>query len=313
MKTQHKLFPSIILLCFLFTNGSVQAQEDKPEMIVSPHYFVKNNSFQYLLVQTKLKANRKLQVLPGVVLKLFLDQSIPENLIAKVRTNEKGEAKAVLPITLKALWDSSTTHKFLTVVEATSLEEETTTELEITKAKIVIDTLNENGVKMVTAQVQSYTNNEWIPAKDVEVKLGVRRMSGSNLKMGEDETYTTDSLGEVKEELKVDSLPADNKKGDITLVAWVEDNEQFGNLSIEKAVPWGKYYTQESKFGQRSLWATRDKVPLWLLFMAFSIIAAVWGVIIYLIYLLIRIKKIGDLENKAVKKGNLKFKTEINA
>jgi hypothetical protein len=50
----------------------------------------------------------------------------------------------VLPITLKALWDSTTTHKFLTVVEATSIEEETTTELEITKAKIVIDTLNEN-------------------------------------------------------------------------------------------------------------------------------------------------------------------------
>jgi hypothetical protein len=296
MKTRHKIFSTIILVCFSFTNVSAQAQEEKPEMIVSPHYFVKNNSFQYLQVQTKLKANRKMQVLPGVVLKLFLDQSIPENLIAKVRTNEKGEAKAVLPVALKALWDSSATYKFLTVVEATSLEEETTTELEITKAKILIDTLNEDGVRTVTAQVRSYTNNEWIAAKDVEVKMGVRRMSGSNLKIGEDESYTTDSLGEAKGEFKVDSLPADNKKGDITLVAWVEDNEQFGNLSIEKTVPWGKYFMHENKFGQRSLWATRDKAPLWLLFMAFSIIAAVWGVICYLIYLLIRIKKIGSKE-----------------
>jgi hypothetical protein len=291
----------------------VQAQEEKPGMLVSCHYFVKNNSVQYLLVQTKIKANKKLQVLPGVVLKLFLDQSIPENLIAKVRTNEKGEAKAVLPIVLKALWDSSATHKFLTVVEATSLEEETTTELEITKAKIVIDTLNEDGVKMVTAQVHSYTNNEWIPAKDVEVKMGVRRMSGSNLKMGDEESYTTDSLGEAKGEFKIDSLPADNKKGDVTLVAWVEDNEQFGNLSIEKTVPWGKYYTHESRFGQRSLWATRDKAPLWLLFMAFSIIAAVWGAIIYLIYLLTRIKKLGDLETQEVEKDNQKIKAEVSA
>src|SRR5215203_1110557 len=146
MKTPHKIFPIIILVCLSFT--SVSAQEEKPEMLVSCHYFVKNNSFQYLLVQTKLKANRKMQVLPGVVLKLFLDQSIPENLIAKVWTNENGEARAVLPIALKALWDSSATHKFLTAVEATSLEEETTTELEIAKAKIVIDTLNEEGVKM---------------------------------------------------------------------------------------------------------------------------------------------------------------------
>jgi hypothetical protein len=301
MKTPHKIFSIIILLCFSLTI-TVQAQEEKPEMLVSYHYFVKNNSFQYLLVQTKLKANRKLQVLPGVVLNLFLDEKAPENSIAKVRTNEKGEAKAVLPVALKALWDSSATHKFLAVVEATSLEEETTTELEITKAKIVIDTLNEDGVKMVTAQVQSYSNNEWVPVKDVEVKMGIRRMSGSNLKMGEEESYTTDSLGEVKGEFKVDSLPADNKKGDITLVAWVEDNEQFGNLSIEKTVPWGKYYMHENKFGQRSLWATRDKAPLWLLFMAFSIIAAVWGVICYLIYLLIRIKKIGSKE-KTQSKG----------
>ena len=308
----HKIFSIIILLCFSFTL-TLKAQEEKPEMLVSYHYFVKNNSFQYLLVQTKLKANRKLKVLPGVVLNLFLDEKAPENSIAKVRTNEKGEAKAVLPVKLKALWDSSATHTFLAVVEATSLEEETTTELEITKAKIVIDTLNEDGVKMVTAQVQSYINNEWMPAKDVEVKMGVRRMSGSNLKIGDEESYTTDSLGEAKGEFKVDSLPADNKKGDVTLVAWTEDNEQFGNLSIEKTVPWGKYYTHESKFDQRSLWGTRDKAPLWLLFMAFSIIAGVWGVILYLVYLITRIKKLGTLKNKEVEKSNQKIKTELNA
>ena len=312
MKTAHKIFSIIILLCFSFAITS-KAQEEKPEMLVSYHYFVKNNSFQYLLVQTKLKENRKLKVLPGVVLNLFLDEKAPENSIAKVRTNEKGEAKAVLPVKLKELWDSSATHTFLAVIEATSLEEETTTELEITKAKIVIDTLNEDGVKMVTAQVQSYINNEWVPAKDVEVKMGVRRMSGSNLKIGEEESYTTDSLGEAKGEFKVDSLPADNKKGDITLVAWTEDNEQFGNLSIEKTVPWGKYYTLENKFNQRSLWGTRDKAPWWLLFMAFSIIAAVWGVIFYLVYLITRIKKSGALEKDELKKHNQKIQTELNA
>ena len=311
MKTQalHKIFSIFVLLLFTI---NMQAQDEKPEMLVSCKYFVKNNNFQYLLVQTKLKENRKLQVLPGVVLKLFLDQSIPENLIAKVRTDDKGEAKAVLPVNLKSLWDSSTSHKFLAVVEATSLEEETTTELEISRARIVIDTLNEDGVRTVTAQVQSYTNNEWVAANEVEVKMGVRRMSGSNLKIGDEESYTTDSLGEVKGEFKVDSLPAKNSKGEITLVAWVEDNEQFGSLSVEKTVPWGKYYTNENRFGQRSLWATRDKAPLWLLFMAFSIIATVWGVIIYLLYLLVRIKKMGNLEQQKITKASRKIKTELN-
>jgi len=291
MKTLLKLFA---ILAFAFIGKTVFAQkETKTDILVSYRYFVKNNSLPYLLVQTRIKADNKLQTLPGVVLKLFLDQSIPENLIAKVRTDEKGMAKAALPVSLKEVWDSSATHKFLAVVEATSLEEETTTELEITKAKIVLDTINEEGARKVTAQVLALENGEWIPAKDVEVKIGVRRLGG-DIKIGEEESYTTDSLGQLTGEFKIDSLPAEDKKGNIVLVAKTEDNERFGNLSQEKTVPWGAYFERQTNFNQRSLWATRDKAPIWLLLMACSIIAAVWGVIIYLVFQLFKIKKLGN-------------------
>jgi len=46
--------------------------------------------------------------------------------------------------------------------------------------------------------------------------------------------------------------------------------------------------------------------------MAFSIIATVWGVIIYLIYLLVRIKKMGNLEQQKITKASRKIKTELN-
>jgi len=291
MKTLLKL---VAILAFAFIGKTVFAQkETKTDILVSYRYFVRNNSLPYLLVQTRIKADNKLQTLPGVVLKLFLDQSIPENLIAKVRTDEKGMAKAALPISLKTIWDSSATHKFLAVVEATSLEEETTTELEITKAKIVLDTINEEGARKVTAQVLALQNGEWIPAKDVEVKIGVRRLGG-DIKIGEEESYTTDSLGQLTGEFKIDSLPAEDKKGNIVLVAKTEDNETFGNLSQEKTVPWGAYFERQTNFNQRSLWATRDKAPIWLLLMACSIIAAVWGVIIYLVFQLFKINKLGN-------------------
>jgi len=291
MKTLLKL---VAILAFAFIGKTVFAQkETKTDILVSYRYFVKNNSLPYLLLQTRIKADNKLQTLPGVVLKLFVDQSIPENLIAKVRTDEKGMAKAVLPVSLKEVWDSSATHKFLAVVEATSLEEETTTELEITKAKIVLDTINEEGARKVMAQVLALENGEWIPAKDVEVKIGVRRLGG-DMKIGEEESYTTDSLGQLTGEFKIDSLPAEDKKGNIVLVAKTEDNERFGNLSQEKTVPWGAYFERQTNFNQRSLWATRDKAPIWLLLMACSIIAAVWGVIIYLVFQLFKIKKLGN-------------------
>jgi hypothetical protein len=138
----------------------------------------------------------------------------------------------------------------------------------------------------------SFENGEWVPAADVEVKIGVGRLGGQ-IKIGEEESYTTDSTGQITAEFKADSLPAIDKKGNISLVAKIEDNEKFGNILLEKTVPWGRYYQRESNFGERSLWATRMHTPIWLLVMAYSIITAVWGVIIYLLFVIVKIKRQG--------------------
>src|SRR5205814_343662 len=115
-----------------------------------------------------------------------------------------------------------------------------------------------------------WENNDWAPAKDVEMRIGVKRL-GAELKIGDEETYTTDSTGQVAAEFKRDSLPAD-EKGNLILIAKVEDNDSYGSLSIEKTVPWGVYFKRENNFGQRALWASRGKAPIWLYAMAYSII-----------------------------------------
>ena len=84
------------------------------------------------------------------------------------------------------------------------------------------------------------------------------------------------------------------QKGDIVLVARVDNNELFGNLLVKKVVPWGKpTVANDTFFTKRSLWATRDKAPIWLIVMAYSIIAAVWAVLIYLVIQLFKIRKLG--------------------
>ncbi len=137
-------------------------------------------------------------------------------------------------------------------------------------------------------------NNEWVPAKDVDLKIGIKRLGG-DLSIGDEETYTTDSLGRVAGEFKRDSLPGDDKNN-LTLIARIEDNDNFGSLSVEKTVPWGVYIKPENNFGQRTLWAARGKAPVWLMLMAYSIIASVWGVILYLILQIIKISRLGKKE-----------------
>ena len=288
MKQNHKMKNILLLLSFLPLPASVMAQADstKPEVTVTIHHLIVNNSFQYLVVEAKAKVKNRWQMMKNLPVQLFLDSNSSDHLVAKLVTDEKGKAKAIIPASFKSSWDASATHKFIAVTA-----DGTTAESELTKAKILIDTANNDGARTVKVQVMKWEGNDWAPAKDVEMRIGVKRLGGE-LRIGDEETYTTDSTGSVSAEFKRDSLPAD-EKGNLILVAKVEDNDNYGSLSIEKTVPWGAYYKRESNFGERALWAARGKAPIWLYGMAYSIIIAVWGTLLYLIFMIVKIKKIG--------------------
>ena len=155
-----------------------------------------------------------------------------------------------------------------------------------------LDTATEDGVRKITASVMKLENNEWLPAKDVEMKIGIERLGGI-LSAGDEATYTTDSTGSVTVELKKDSLPGD-EKGNYIVAAKAEDNDQFGNLLIEKKVNWGTVQKNNNNFfSLRTLWTTRFRTPYWLLIMAYSIVIGVWGTLFYLIRQVFKIKKMG--------------------
>jgi len=290
MNQLHKIAIGIIwLFCYLPTI-SVTAQDSvKQAPSVALRYFVHNNNIQYLLIQSRVKVGKKFQAVPGYPVQLYLDSNIAENLVAKSITNINGDAKVVIPAVLKDKWNASPRHTFI----ALSGAEEDLTSIEITKAKILLDTTTIDSIRTLNVKVMFLQNNDWIPAADVEMKVGVAR-AGGILPAGEEATYTTDSTGTVTVDFKRDNLPGD-VKGNFVLVAKVEDNDLYGNLLIEKTVPWGIAVKPDLHFfDQRTLWSTRFKTPVWLLFMAYSIVMIVWGVIIYLVFLLIKIKKAGN-------------------
>ena len=164
----------------------------------------------------------------------------------------------------------------------------------ITKSKLLIDTINEEGIRSIKATVLKQENKGWIPAADVELKIGVQRMGGL-LSAGDQESYTTDSTGVVTIELKQAGLPGD-EKGNYVIAARVQDNEFYGNLLSERKVNWGTVTKIDTHFfDQRNLWTTRFRTPYWLLFLVYSIAIGVWGTIIYLIIQIVKINRLGKV------------------
>lgn len=288
----------LLLLYFISVLNGLQAQDSVvKKSILDIKYFSINNKIQYLLIQSKIKAGKKYTPVKNVPVGVFIDSdSGNANLLDKTITGENGEVKVILPESAKALWDASAQHNFIAIATATkdpitARFDDIKTELQITKSKISIDTSSDEGTRTIAVTVTELKDGKWMPAKEVEMKIGIRRLS-SILSAGDEETYTTDSIGQVLAEFKKGSLPGD-EKGNIMLVAKVEDNELYGNLVVEKSVPWGVYIKPENNANRKTLWTTGDKVPTWLLFMAVSLAGGVWSVLIYLVFRLLKIRKLG--------------------
>ena len=291
LKNRSVFILTTLLLAGIICNGQDSTGNEKKELQLNVSYYQPQNNVPYLLVTTKTKVERKFIGVKDLKINVYLNDDSDSNLIRSFQSMATGEERVYIPISLKGVWDAASSFTFIAVAAANKEFDETKGEAQVTRAKIEIDTNRVDETKNVIVNVKQLQNGVWLPAKGVELKIAVKRSLG-NLPIGDEETYTTDSTGSVSAEFKRDSLLG-NAKGNFILIARTEDNENFGNLFAERNVNWGVAPIIDNSFNQRSLWATRNKTPIWLLALASSIVAGVWGTLIYLILQLIKIKKMG--------------------
>jgi hypothetical protein len=287
-----KLVGSLVLL--LGTSiDTIKAQDtEASKTTLSISYFLPANKVPYLEVNTRKKVGRKFEPVKNIRVDIYFNEAEPNNLLGKVITDSIGKGRIGLPPSFKNNWDSLNEFKFLAQSEPSSGQETLSADITIKKAILIVDTASAEGTRMVTAELKEKNGNDWVPVKDIDMKLAVKRMGG-NLSVGDKDFYTSDSMGVSSAEFKRDSIPGD-QKGIITLVAEVDDNDTYGNLVTEKTVDWGKVISpQKNFFAQRTLWSIRSETPIWLLFTVWSIVIGIWGTIIYLVFQILKIKKLG--------------------
>ena len=293
MYRHHKF---IILLMFLFGTSAetINAQDSAAASptLLSINYFLPANHVPYLEVTTKKKVGRKFEPVKNISVNIYFNEGKQKNLLGKVTTDTIGKGRIGLPPTFKNTWDSIDEFKFIAKSDSTAGQEPLTADITIKKAILTVDTTSVDGARTVIGELKEKNGNAWVPVKDIDMNLSIKRMLG-NLSVGDEATYTSDSTGVSSAEFKKDSIPGD-EKGNITLVAKVDDNDTYGTLFAEKTVNWGSaIQPPKDFFAQRTLWSTRFRTPIWLLVVAYSIVIGVWGTIIYLVFQLIKIKKLG--------------------
>jgi hypothetical protein len=281
---------AILTLAILFLNPvASSAQEEKKPIKLTISYSQINNQLPELTATAKSKNGKKFEPLQGIEVQFFLGEQSAKNLLGKALTNKKGIASIEIPLAVAAKLDSLSPFKVVAVVAESKTFEEQTTETEISKARIDLLLFEADSVRKVGAKLLTLKEGKWVEAPGVEVKLFVRRLL-SDLPIGES-AATTDDAGDVSADFKM-TIPGD-AKGNIIIGAKVDDNDTYGTIVAMKFATWGVSQKADHAFYERSLWASRDKTPIWLLTVPNIIIVTVWGLIFYMGYLIFRIRKVG--------------------
>lgn len=156
-------------------------------------------------------------------------------------------------------------------------------EVIIKKARLEITPVKEDSLLSVTIKLIDVGTGTEVPVPETAIGVFIHR-SFNPLKIGEG---TTDEAGEASVEVP-NNLPGD-AKGNITLLAKLDENEIYGNLEASVEQKWGTVVSDKIEDQPRALWSSHP--PIWMLVTFILLMAVVWGHYVVIVYQLLRLRK----------------------
>jgi len=151
------------------------------------------------------------------------------------------------------------------------------------RARLEIIPVKEDSLLTVQVKLVEVGTGAEIPIPEAAVGIFVKRLF-LPLKVGEG---TTDENGEASVEFPA-NLPGD-AKGNLTLIAKLDENETYGNLEASVVQQWGTSVSNKIEDQPRALWSSNP--PMWMLITFIILMVAVWGHYIVISYELFRLRK----------------------
>jgi len=153
----------------------------------------------------------------------------------------------------------------------------------VKRARLEIIPVKEDSVLTAKVKLVDLSSGTETPVDSTTLGVYVKRMF-SALKLGEG---TTDEAGEATIEIP-NNLPGDDK-GNLTLLARLDESETYGNLEGSVIQPWGRPVSEELKELPRALWSSHP--PIWMLVTFVVLMSAVWGHYLVIIIQLFRLRR----------------------
>jgi hypothetical protein len=290
--TKHIAFGSItaiLLTVCMFLNGSLMAQDDakKSKIRVTLNYTITNNAERQVTATVKTKIGRSYKGVADLDVYFYNEDQSEANQLGVQKTDGSGNAQLNL-----SQANLSTTKQLTLIAVAKETEKYLTKSrsIEISPSKLTMDLKIQDSVKTINLSFSALdTLGQAIPKEDVTVKLFVKRMFG-NLPLSED-FIATDENGEISAAFP-ETIKGDTE-GTIEIIALIDDESDYGTVLKTEQINWGAVLVVDEQLNNRELWAARANTPIYLLVIVNGMILGIWGTIMYLVFQIFKIRKLG--------------------
>ena len=285
----HKIIcPFLVMAAFLLPKD-VSAQEDSTTESekISPAIELmsvqKGNNTIDLKTALRAKIKGNLTKLSGLKVEFFHTGETEDKKIGEAVTGSNGTA--VLNIKSEDITaDKEGKLNFKVSFSGNDNFESTEEVVAVKRAKLLMTPQSEDSVYTVQLKLVDLSTGVEMAVPEAKLNVYVKRLF-SPMKVGEE--AATDENGEASIEIP-NNLPGD-AKGNIALIAKLEDNEVYGNLETSVNQNWGIAVSDESKSLPRALWSPDP--PIWMLITFIVMMTLVWGHYLVIIYELFRLRK----------------------
>ena len=235
-----------------------------------------------LKASLKAKIKGTLTFLHSLKIKFYLVTDSAENELGTAITDRNGNA--VLNVKAEQVVVNKEGQLYFKAVAAGNKSMEGAEgEVTIKRAILTLTPVKEDSLLSVQVKLVDVGSGTETPVPEITLGIFVKRLFNP-LKVGEG---ATDENGEATIEIP-NSLPGD-AKGNITLIARLEENDTYGNLEASAIEKWGVPVSDKPEEQPRALWSSHP--PLWMLITFAILMVAVWGHYIVIVYELFHLRK----------------------
>lgn len=199
-------------------------------------------------------------------------------------TNMSGRSKFTLKSLDELKADSSNIYNVTVSFKGNENYKRASKTVSFKDAAINASIFTKDSINYVTATLKETSTDSIL--SDQLLNVQVQRIFRP-LRIGE-EFNSTDENGTIVVPIEKGIPGVD---GNLTIEVVLRESEEYGTVKALIKAPVGTPIADESTFDKRTMWSPRNKTPLFLLIFPNLIIFGMWGLIVYLIWNLFKLKK----------------------